>query len=354
MLGMPVTLAASISVFEYIAEFPRVFAATLAIGIVCPLIGSFLLMRRMAFLGVTLPQVAMCGVSCGVFLAPQVLPVLPFFQDVQNPQVATPDAQTLSILDDLEGLLGEAPGEASDARENTPDSHRHPHAHSISHDTFHSNPLYEFVWAFLFTALALLGLVMVTKSSWLGTEGPMAVTFALASALTILFVSQSTVGSDHVEQIVRGDLVEIARSDFPVFLGVFAAALVWLFLTRRQVLAVSFDRDLARTLGLHAGLWDFAFLSIVSVTIAVGVVCVGPVVIFGLLTLPAFTARLLARTVNQQFLISSSIGVLVTLAGYWLAVERQVVMGASIVVVAGVLLGLALPFAWLRTAGGRS
>jgi ABC-type Mn2+/Zn2+ transport system permease subunit len=44
------------------------FRATLVLGVVAPLAGSFLLLRRATFLGVALPQVSGAGMSAGWLL----------------------------------------------------------------------------------------------------------------------------------------------------------------------------------------------------------------------------------------------------------------------------------------------
>ena len=60
----------SLSAWEYAQRFPQVFLAALLFGFVCPLVGSYLLLRRMTMLALALPQLCMAGIACGIFCAP--------------------------------------------------------------------------------------------------------------------------------------------------------------------------------------------------------------------------------------------------------------------------------------------
>ena len=67
-------------------------------------------------------------------------------------------------------------------------------------------------------------------------EARLGALFVAASAATLLFVAESGLGREHVEHIVRGDLVEISRADFPLFLGLFSLAALFLCLYRRPLM----------------------------------------------------------------------------------------------------------------------
>ena len=54
-------------VFEY---FGFAIAACLIAGLVCPLVGTFLLVRRTGFYGIALPQFAATGVAFGFAVLP--------------------------------------------------------------------------------------------------------------------------------------------------------------------------------------------------------------------------------------------------------------------------------------------
>lgn len=59
-----------ISWLERIELFRWALLAALCAGLVCPWIGSFLLVRRTSFQGIALPQISLAGVALGFCLLP--------------------------------------------------------------------------------------------------------------------------------------------------------------------------------------------------------------------------------------------------------------------------------------------
>ena len=60
---------------QYVDLFGMSFLAALLAGLACPLVGSFLFLRRTGFYGVALPQFAATGVAAGFAAAPWAGPI---------------------------------------------------------------------------------------------------------------------------------------------------------------------------------------------------------------------------------------------------------------------------------------
>ena len=270
--------------------------ATLVAGLVAPLVGSYLLARRTGFLGIVLPQLAAAGVAFGYLL-------LPWWT-----------ANLGHLLDPVAGG-----------------------------DEAHLALSYHLLWAGLFTA-AGLGLVALAGRHRDGTDtGTMAAAFALASALTVLFVHGSPVGDIYVHSLLRGEILAIDIHELEILaltLGLVAVALVAWFprLTR-----VGLDPDGARVLGDRPLSWELVLALLVGATVSVSVMTVGPVVLFGLLVMPPLVARSVAWSMASFLALSSLLGLTASAGGVWLSFTYDLPLGPAVVVASAVTLVPVLP-----------
>ena len=88
-------------------------------------------------------------------------------------------------------------------------------------------------------------------------------------------------------------------------------------------------------------------LTLTGLTVSVGVLIVGPVVLFGLLVIPPLAARCLARSMISFYLWSSALGALAVLLGVIFSFAFDWPLGPALVVACAVE---ALP-AWLLGRG---
>ncbi len=263
------------------------FSSVIA-GLVCPLIGSFLLVRRTGFYGVTLPQFAAAGMALG-------FAVLPWW--IANIGLGEHDVD--SALESPHAIVN-----------------------------------YLLAWA---TTVTFAGLAILTAFSRnRATEtGRVAVGFALANALTTLLAMVSPVGGEITESLLHGQILTVGLHEFE-FLAASSGLVLLLFLWfQRDLLLVSFDRDTAIVLGKSVRRFELLLMLLVGLTVSVGVIVVGPMVLFGLLAIPPMAARAVARSMNAMFALSGLFGVCAALIGTDLAWRLDWALGPSVVLAAG-------------------
>ena len=90
-------------------------------------------------------------------------------------------------------------------------------------------------------------------------------------------------------------------------------------LFRRELLLTSFDPEFARTIGRNPLRYDGLLYALLGGSIALGVMNVGPLVVFGFLVLPALGALRIAPGIASAFAIAAAIAATSFLGGFALA-----------------------------------
>ena len=249
--------------------FPAL-VGTLIMGFVCPLIGSYLVLRRTIFLGLTLPEIAAAGVSFTFWLQ-----------------------QT--------GILPESQGERS----------------------------IGMIGSLLFTFLGM-GLLGYLEQRGNGlAEGRLAAAYAFAGAVTILFMVFNPAGQIDVLNLLKGEVIALSRGELKLLAVVFGLVSVVMLLYRREFLLISFDRDLAFLLKGRHIIWDILLYLLAGIVIALGVIMAGPLLIFGFLVLPALAARPLVSRMSSFLLLSSILGVVMAFVGFYSSVRLDLPLGPT-------------------------
>jgi zinc transport system permease protein len=291
-----------ISWADRLSLFRYALSAALLAGMVCPLLGSFLYLRRTSFYGITLPQFAAAGMVFGFVLLPWWIARI--------------------------GLAGM-----------TLDDALSPHAAMN----------YHFIWASVFTFGGLLALVWLGKRG--GSEvGRVAAAFALANAATYLFGRISPIGRSFVDELLQGEILGVGRHELETVAIVFVPVLALLTLFRRDLLLASFDREFALVLGKRVLALEALLNVLTGLTIAVGTIVLGPTILFGLLVIPPLAARSWARSMGGLWCLSLFFGLLSVVGGIIASFELDLPLGAAVVGVAGSLLLPGALTARLRTA----
>jgi len=111
------------------------------------------------------------------------------------------------------------------------------------------------------------------------------------------------------------------------------------FAFRKELLLVSFDRDLAVVFGKRAGLWDLVLYLLIGIVISLGVMTAGPMATFGFLVVPPVTMRLLAGRMLTFSLGSAALGAATAFGGFYCAYCFDLPLGPAEVALASVVLG---------------
>jgi ABC-type Mn2+/Zn2+ transport system permease subunit len=255
--------------------------ASLTIGLVCPLVGVYLVLRRLVFLGIAIPQISAAGIAFAYLL------------------------HTLGV-------------------------HFYPHEAE--------EQLMALTGSILFSVVAILGLASLDLKGRGWVDGRIGATYAGAGAASILFVAANPYGESTLLSLLRGDVLGISAAQFWATIAVYAGIALLTLLLQKEFTFVSFDREMALSLGKNVAAWDLCLYLMIGLAIAFGVMTVGPLLIFGFLIIPPLAARRITKGMWPFLLVSSAIGGVTALVGFYLSLRWDLPLGPTDVAVACVIL----------------
>lgn len=188
--------------------------------------------------------------------------------------------------------------------------------------------------ALLASFLALALLVFPRGSGSVPPEWRVGALLAVSMAATLLLVALHPRGDLELTALLRGDLLAIPDGDLRVLLGNFAGSAFLLVLFRRELLLVSFDPEYARTLGFAPWRTDALFYGLLGLSVGLGVMTAGPLVVFGFLVLPPLAALHVAGGIGAVFAVALSVAALSSVGGFALAYHADLPAGPTGVAVA--------------------
>ncbi|MFT4040906.1 MAG: metal ABC transporter permease [Thermomicrobiales bacterium] len=201
------------------------------------------------------------------------------------------------------------------------------------------------IGALIAATVVSLGIGFVTQSGLLRNDTAIGVFFVGAFALGVAIISTQRSYARDVTSLLFGSILGVSHGDLLLTAVVGAVVLLTLWLFRREIVAVSFDRTFARAQGLNLWRWDQLFLLLLAMTIVISLQTVGNVLVLAMLVTPSATARLLTVRLAPMVAVSALLGAFSGVVGLYLSYFGGVSSGASIVLVATAIFILVFLFA---------
>lgn len=183
----------------------------------------------------------------------------------------------------------------------------------------------------LVAALLMSGMVSVISSRTVIREDTaVGLLFVGMLSLGIVIVSKSQSFSTDVTALLFGDVLGVTAGDIRnqvLATAIVAVASVVLY---RPLLALTFNRIKAQTLGMRPELAHTTLLAMLALSIVASFRAIGTLLVFGLLVGPPATASLLARRVPLITLTSIGLGSIGVVAGLAVSFHHGTAGGATI------------------------
>ena len=194
-----------------------------------------------------------------------------------------------------------------------------------------------YFWSFGFTLLgaALFSFLWDREHSVL-QEAFIGLSFALATAATLLLLSNAPHGAEHVSGTLSGEALGwVTWKDIAVMATLFAVVGAFLIFSRRKLHLCSEDPKKARAMGLSVKKWDFLFYAAFGLVVTSSVKVSGVLAVFSYLIVPVVCSTLLGRHGPARLYWAWIIALFASVLGAGLSYLKDWPMGATIVCLFG-------------------
>ncbi|WP_280768470.1 metal ABC transporter permease [Salipaludibacillus daqingensis] len=253
--------------------------AGLIIGFICPVVGAFLLVRRMTIISEGLSHITLSGIAAGVLMS-----------------------QTTALLAFI-------------------------------------NPLYTGLIFSLVGSLLVEKLRQIYKHF---QELAIPIILSSGIGLSALLISMSTSSYSEWYNYMFGSIVTVNLNDllFIFMTGIIAMLLLAAFY--KELLSISFDQEFAFTSGISVKKMNFLFSVLIALVISMSMKVVGILLVGAMVTLPVAASMQFAKSFRQVVFLGILFGEAAMIGGIFFSYFFNIATGGMIVVTGLLLLIIAL------------
>jgi zinc/manganese transport system permease protein len=174
-------------------------------------------------------------------------------------------------------------------------------------------------------------------------EAVIGICYAVASAAAILAMSKATSESEHLKDMLVGNILAVSWAEVGKTAILYGAVGLFHYIFRRRFLAISMDREAVEARGESVRFWDFLFYASFGFVVTSSVAIAGVLLVFCYLIVPSVAAMLYAESIGRRLAIGWTMGTIVSAVGVYLSLKLDLPTGATIVCTFGlVLIAMAL------------
>jgi zinc/manganese transport system permease protein len=201
----------------------------------------------------------------------------------------------------------------------------------------HGQGAYWLSLAFTFVGAAIFAFAR-TRRGHIPQEAFIGIAYAVASATAILAMSKATGETEHLKDMLVGNILAVDRHEVIKTAILYGAIGVFHYIFRRKFLLISTNPAEAETRGMSIRFWDFLFYASFGFVVTSSVAIAGVLLVFCYLIVPSVGAMLFADRVGQRLAIGWTMGTLVSALGVYFSVLGDLPTGATIVCTFGAVL----------------
>lgn len=198
--------------------------------------------------------------------------------------------------------------------------------------------LYSLLFAFVGAAIFSIS---HARDSRVPQEAFIGITFAVASAATILIADRAPEGSEFIEAMLTGTLLWVPWATIGKTAVIYSLIGLFHWTFRKRFLMMSLDPQGAARAGFSLRWWDFLFYMSFGFVITSSVAIAGVLLVFSFLVIPSVIAMLFANDIRTRLAIGWCVGTVVSMVGLALSFAYDFPSGPAVVVTFGLTLVLA-------------
>lgn len=249
----------------------RGLVAGVIIGFIAPIVGAFLLVRRVSVISESISHITLTGISAGVFLGT----LGPFFQTI--------------------------------------------------------NPMYLGVIFALLGALITERLRVVYRHF---QELAIPIILSAGIGMSAIFISLARTGYNEWYTYLFGSIVSVTVSDIQFILGMALIVLIIIGMFYKEFISISFDQEFAKVSGISIRTANFVFALLIALVISMSMKVVGVLLVGAMIVIPVATSIQIAKSFKQLIGYGILFAEIAVISGMYVSYQYNIATGGMIVLMA--------------------
>src|SRR5437867_6736902 len=162
----------------------------------------------------------------------------------------------------------------------------------------HGRAAYWISLAFTFLGAGVFAFARSSRGH-IPQEAFIGIAYAVASATAILLMSKATGESEHLKDMLVGNILAVSWPEVRTTAMLYGAIGLFHYIFRNKFLAISMDPARAEAEGISLRLWDFLFYASFGFVVTSSVAIAGVLLVFCYLIVPSVAAMLYADTIGR-------------------------------------------------------
>ncbi|MBE6845968.1 MAG: metal ABC transporter permease [Ruminococcus sp.] len=180
--------------------------------------------------------------------------------------------------------------------------------------------------------IAAILLLRLSDNSKLHGDSAIAVFSTTALAVGILVSSKAGMMND-VSHYLFGSILAMDTNDVILSVVMSVLVIVLFVLFYHKIFAVTFDENFSKATGIRVDIYKMLIAVLTAVTIVLGMMMMGSLLISSLIIFPALTSMRLCKSFRSVVICSGIVSVACFLTGLFISLAADTSPGASVVVV---------------------
>lgn len=188
-----------------------------------------------------------------------------------------------------------------------------------------------------FSVVSAVAMGALSKKTKIKEDTAIGVIWAVGMALGILFIHLTPGYAPDLFSYLFGNILTVPRADLVMMVMLDAVIVGTVVVFYKEFLALSFDEEFSLIVGVPTSMYVL-LLCLVGLSVVVLIRVVGIILVIALLTMPAAIGRQYTYRIDRLMILSTVIGIVVTVAGLFTSYVADLPSGATIVLLLGGIL----------------
>lgn len=192
------------------------------------------------------------------------------------------------------------------------------------------NPVLAAIPFSIISAMAIGGVKQITNIS---EDTGIGILWSVGMAIGVIFINLTPGYAPDLFSYLFGSILTVNNTDLYIMLILDMIIIATVYLFRREFLAVSFDEEFSKVVGLPALIIYMLLLALVALSVVVLIKVVGVILLIALFTIPAAISKQYTYNLRNLMILATIIGIILTTLGLILSYIFNLASGATIVMV---------------------